>query len=365
MNAEEVDFSILPEVMLEVQEHLGELERDLHRLVQAPTSVDLLGSVFRHMHTIKGDFGYCHAQPITDFVHQLESVLQSLRERRFHCSALIAESLVQSMDQVQAMMETLARTRQFDDTPRNVLLDHIRQLAQSRNQQAADQAAKLVLLNLHDAHLGERDPNRPPAPPISSENTARALALGELLAQALELRLPAWQNRAQLQRRLVLALNEHLPSPLPEDILSIAVYWHDAGLLSLPDRLLQTPPLPQTPDWTLYAPHPERAAVWLLSIAPDQLEAAQIIRQHHLWVNGAGIAAPDYALPPHPGALMLACADLLHQRVAGLDGEAYRRGVLRTLFDVNGGLETRFDATLINAFEIVARELTATDTPQQ
>ncbi len=55
---------------------------------------------------------------------------------------------------------------------------------------------------------------------------------------------------------------------------------------------------------------------------------------------------------------MLACADLVHDHVAGLSGEAYRRGVLRALFEVNGGLETRFDATLINAFEVVAQTLT-------
>src|SRR5476649_2270274 len=115
MLATDVDFSLLPEVVAEVQEHMPGLERDLHRLVQTPDSSDLLASAFRHMHTIKGDFGYCRATPIIEFIHNLEGVLQSLRERKFQCSALIAEALVQSMDQVLLMMETLVQTQQFDD----------------------------------------------------------------------------------------------------------------------------------------------------------------------------------------------------------------------------------------------------------
>lgn len=357
MLAEEVDFSILPEVIIEVQEHLGELERDLHRLVQEPTSIDLLSSAFRHMHTIKGDFGYCHAAPIADFVHHLEGVLQSMRERKFQCSALIAEALVQSMDQVQSMLETLARSKHFDNIPRNVLTGHIKQLAQSREQETADQIARQILLTVHDEFLGERDTDQSNASPVSAESIARASALGEQLAEALAIRMPSWKNRVHQQRSLVLALNELYPHPTAPETLIIAVYWHDVGLLAAPDAHLQTPPTPKSQDWLTYASHPDRAATWLLSVAPDCTEAAQIIRQHHLWTNGAGIAAPAYSTPPHQGALMLACADLWHDHIAGLSGEDYRRGVLRTLFEVTGGLETRFDAALINAFETVAHNL--------
>lgn len=362
MTIADVDFDLLPEVFSEVYEHLPQLERDLHQLVQNPTSADLLSSTFRHMHTIKGDFGYCRATPIMEFVHLLESVLQSLRDHAFQCSALVAEALVQSMDQVQTMMEVLEQSKQFDTTPRQTLMQHIQQLAQARTQADADQAARNILLVSHDAFLGETS-NLPQFPAPSAESCARALALGEQLTAALGKRLPSWRRRAIMQCALVLDLNEHYRRPCNPDILKIAVYWHDVGLLALPDSLWQPPPKPKAPGWPAYASHTQDAASWLLAIAPDCLEAAQIIRQHHAWVNGAGIPASDYTLPPHPGALMLACADLLHEHVAGLRGEEYRRGVLRTLFEVNGGLETRFDAELINAFEIVAHNLTTPTSP--
>lgn len=354
----DMDFELLPEVFTEVQEHLPALEFDLHHLVQNPGSDDLLSSAFRHMHTIKGDFSYCRATPIVDFVHLLEGVMQSLRGRKFQCSALVAEALIQSMDQVQAMMDVLHQTRQFDATPRQVLMQEIESLAQARNQDEADQAARGILLVMHDVHFGEPVVAEK-LTTLSAESFARAILLGEQLADALAKRKPLWRGRAEAQWNLVEMLNKQYRHPCNPQSLKIAVYWHDAGMLALPDAIWQSTPKPKMPEWSLYSAHTEDAASWLLSIAPDCTEAAQIIRQHHLGVNGQGVQALDYPLPPHPGALMLACADLLHDRIAGLGGEAYRRGVLRALFDVNGGLETRFDAEVINAFDAVARNLSA------
>lgn len=358
MHAADVDFSLLPEVMAEVQEHLPELERDLHHLVQTPDSSELLASAFRHMHTIKGDFSYCRAAPIIEFIHHLEGVLQSMRNRVFQCSALVAEALIQSMDQVSSMMETLAQTRQFDTTPRGALLGLIQQLAQAQTQQEADQAARYILLAEHDANLGEVGLGAA-APLPSAENVARALALGEQLSQALAIRLPRWHDRAAQQRELILELNQQYMHPSHVDALSIAVYWHDVGLLAGPESFLHNPPAPKTAAWPAYAEHPERAASWLLTVAPDCTEAAQIIRQHHQWINGGGISAPQYKTSLHPGALMLGCADLMFDRVAGLRGEDYQRGVLRTLFDVSAGFETRFDAALISAFEAIVHGFAA------
>ncbi|MDR3411966.1 MAG: Hpt domain-containing protein [Formivibrio sp.] len=358
MHAADVDFSLLPEAIAEVQEHLPELERDLHRLVQSPDSGDLLASAFRHMHTIKGDFGYCRATPIIDFIHQLESVLQTMRDRSFQCSPLIAEALIQSMDQVQIMMETLAQTRQFDTKPRGALTGLIQQMAQARNQQDADQAARHILLAEQDVNLGEVGQGGEIAPLASTESVARALALGEQLASALVIRLPRWRGRAAQQCKLVLELNKQYLNPTNEDALKIAVYWHDVGMLACSDFSFQVQPTPKSEGWPIYAAHPDRAAAWLLAIAPDCTEAAQIICQHHQWVNGAGIAPVDKK-QLHQGALMLGCSDLMFDRVMGLSGEDYQRGVLRTLFDVGAGFETRFDAALINAFETIAHGLTA------
>lgn len=358
MQEADVDFSLLPDAITEVQEHLPQLEADLHRLVQQPQAGELLASAFRHVHTIKGDFGYCRVTPMVELVHKIEGVMQSLRDGRFLCSALVAEAVLQSLDQVQPMLEHLQRHHRFDPDPRSHLHSLIEQLAAAGSQAQADQLARDILLSAHGAWLA--DPEAAVANPPSGhepQELRRALELGQLLADGLARRLPHWQPRASLQTRWVLALNQHYRYRCDEDALRLAVLWHDVGLLAEDDALLRTPPTFKSPDWQRYAQHPERAAQWLLSAAPSASLAAQIIRQQHLWANGMGIAAPAYPLPPHPGAMMLGAADLLFERVAGLAGSEFRRAVMRTLFDINGGLETRFDAPLINAFAALAPEL--------
>ena len=356
MNTESVDFDLLPEVMVEVQDHLPELERDLHQLVQYPDSLELLASAFRHMHTIKGDFGYCRATPIMEYVHHLEGVMQSLRSRVFQCSALVAEALLQSMDLIHGMMQSLLESRKFGRTPPPRLIVLIDQLAQARTQPAADQAARMVLLSLHDPWQDEAEPALPAAPAAAADSIRRALALGVQLSEALVLRQPAWRGRSAMQLALVLALNAQYSQPSDPEVLEIAVYWHDVGLLAAPDQVLCHHPTQKPADWGDYVAHPERAASWLLSVAPDCSEAAQIIRQHHAWANGKGIVAQGYPHLPHQGAQMLACADLWFERIKGLSGEDYRRGMLRALFDVNGLLDSQFDALLINAFEALAQD---------
>ncbi len=356
MNTESVDFDLLPEVMIEVQDHLPELERDLHQLVQTPDSLELLASAFRHMHTIKGDFGYCHATPIMDYVHHLEGVMQSLRSRLYQCSALVAEALLQCMDLIHGMMQELLQSRQFGRTPPPRLIALIDQLAQARTQAAADQAARVVLLSLHDPWQEETAQEKPAPLMAADESIKRALALGAQLSEALVLRQPAWRGRSAMQLALVLALNQQYQQPTDPEVLEIAVYWHDVGLLASPDQALLNHPQQKALDWNDYVAHPERAASWLLSVAPDCGEAAQIIRQHHAWANGKGIVAQGYPHLPHQGAQMLACADLWFERIKGLSGEDYRRGMLRALFDVNGLLDSQFDALLINAFEALAQD---------
>ena len=149
MEQDDIDFEMLPEVLDEVREHLPSLEQDLHRLVRTPDDADLLASAFRHMHTIKGDFSYCRATHVVDFVHQLEGVMQSLRARTFDCSAQVAEALLQSIDQLADMMQDLAECRPFDEVSYHSLAYLIDKLASAGSQEDADNSARDILMAVH------------------------------------------------------------------------------------------------------------------------------------------------------------------------------------------------------------------------
>jgi len=366
MDSTQVDFELLQEVMVDLQDRLPLLEDDLHQLERFRESPELVASAFRHVHTIKSDFAYCGAAPIADFLHRLENVLQCLRERRYLNSALIAEAVLQSLDRVRDMAMTLRNTRRFDETPLDGLLASIDELGGASSQATADQAARHVLLAAHSPGLILQVTSRwaEGAPPVlAGPAFDAALAQGKQLAQALGERYPPWQGRAQSQLEIVLSLNRHYPQPLPEPSLSLAVYWHDVAMLAQADGMFTRPPSgPKEAEWQRWTEHPAQAADWLLSVCPAAEETATMIRQHHQWADGRGFPLRGGPSPLHPGAQMLACADLFHAGVAGFSGEDYRRAALRAVFDIHGGLDTRFDALLINAFQAASPEWTRSAT---
>ncbi len=352
MSVNEVDFDLLADAVPEIHEHLEELERDLHVLVQTPESIDRLASAFRHMHSIKGDFAYCHAEPIAHYVHALENVLQAMRNRAFQCSALVAEALLQGMDQIHGMLDILLQQHDFMPVE-PALVALIGRLAGAAGQAAADQVARHILLALH----GQWQPEAMLFAAAPGDQVRLARLLGEQLAAALALRRPDWQGRAAFQCSLVESLNQQYSAPVAGDALRLATLWHDVGLLAGPDAALSAHPrsAADQADAGAFAAHAELAARWLLAAAPDCVEAAQIIRQHHAWANGKGPAAVPSPQPLHPGAQMLACADLCFERIKTLRGDDLRRGLLRALFDVHGLLDSQFDPWLVNAFDAVGR----------
>ncbi|WP_269532016.1 HD domain-containing phosphohydrolase [Chitinimonas sp. BJYL2] len=358
MNVAEVDFELLPDVMTEISDHLPALETDMQELVRYPDSVDLVSSAFRHVHTIKGDFVYCKATPIAELVNLVENVLQALREHRYACSPFVCEAVLQSMDRVREMARVLNTTRRFDETPIGGLLRAVEELGMAIGQPAADQAARHVLIAAHDP--GDLIPSGPvvvATPPIPAAVYSVAHRQGLLLSQCLVQRIPAWHDRAERQLELVLALNQHYPQPQNVQALTLAVLWHDVGMLALPDAMLDKPPAnAKEAGWELWTGHPERSAQCLQALGKGLDEAALIIRQHHHWADGRGF--PSRTQPLHPGAQMLACADHFYSSVHKYGGDD-RRGALRAVFDIHGGLDTRFDAMLVNAFTAMAQSWAA------
>ena len=64
----------------ESHQSLVGMEADLLRLEREGAEEELLNSIFRAVHSMKGSAGSLGFQSITDFSHQLESVLDDIRK---------------------------------------------------------------------------------------------------------------------------------------------------------------------------------------------------------------------------------------------------------------------------------------------
>src|ERR1700755_2229179 len=96
-NVNDVD-EIVQEFLVESHENLDQLDRDLVALEQEPGSRDLLSSIFRTIHTIKGTSGFLAFHQLETVTHAGESLLSRLRDGLLPLNAEVTTALLAMLE---------------------------------------------------------------------------------------------------------------------------------------------------------------------------------------------------------------------------------------------------------------------------
>src|SRR5689334_23341509 len=117
------DDEIIQEFLIESHENLDQLDRDLVALEQEPGSHDLLSSVFRTIHTIKGTSGFLAFGRLEALTHAGENLLSRLRDGELSMTPTIADGLLRMVDAVRLLLAVVEATG--SDTGADVDLDDL------------------------------------------------------------------------------------------------------------------------------------------------------------------------------------------------------------------------------------------------
>ncbi|MDH2414654.1 chemotaxis protein CheA [Nocardioides sp. CER19] len=109
------DAEIIAEFLVESHENLDQLDRDLVELEQHPGSRELLSSIFRTIHTIKGTSGFLALGRLEKLTHVGETLLSQLRDGQKTMTPPIAEALLRMVDTVRALLDVIERTGKDED----------------------------------------------------------------------------------------------------------------------------------------------------------------------------------------------------------------------------------------------------------
>ena len=91
----------------EAQELLAELENQLLELEQAPDDKELIGSIFRAMHTIKGSGAMFGFDDIAAFTHEVESVYDKVRDGQIPVTKELINLTLRARDLIKLMLDGL------------------------------------------------------------------------------------------------------------------------------------------------------------------------------------------------------------------------------------------------------------------
>ncbi len=103
------DTDLVREFLIESQENLDQLDRDLVALEADPAAAERLASVFRTIHTIKGTCGFFGFGKLGSVAHAGESLLSLLRDGALILNPRITTTLLRMVDAVRAMLATIEK----------------------------------------------------------------------------------------------------------------------------------------------------------------------------------------------------------------------------------------------------------------
>src|SRR5690554_6744761 len=119
----EADEEILQDFLVEAGEILESLSEQLVELEQRPEDPDLLNSIFRGFHTVKGGAGFLQLTPLVDCCHIAESVFDVLRKRERPVTSALMDIVLQALDTVNVMFDQVRAGSMPDPASPELLAD--------------------------------------------------------------------------------------------------------------------------------------------------------------------------------------------------------------------------------------------------
>ncbi|MCG5511088.1 chemotaxis protein CheA [Ectothiorhodospira lacustris] len=101
----DTDDEILQDFLVEAGELLEGLSEQLVQLEQTPDDKDLLNSVFRSFHTIKGGAGFLNLENLVKICHRAEDVFNLLRQGQRHVDSNLMDTILQVVDVLNRMFD--------------------------------------------------------------------------------------------------------------------------------------------------------------------------------------------------------------------------------------------------------------------
>lgn len=101
------DSSLIQDFLLESEELLQRMDQDMVALESAPRDTDLLNSIFRAIHTIKGTAGFLGFAPVVRLSHTTEDVLNAVRRGEAELDRRAMDALLAARDQLGSMLRDI------------------------------------------------------------------------------------------------------------------------------------------------------------------------------------------------------------------------------------------------------------------
>ncbi|MFT6896727.1 MAG: HD-GYP domain-containing protein (c-di-GMP phosphodiesterase class II) [Paraglaciecola sp.] len=300
---EDLDDDILNDLLEEINELYEASEQTLIELEIKPQDNELQRSLFRSIHTIKGDLGLVNFSPMIPLLQHVEDLLDLLRKGQINYTSNMSDLVLLTMDRVKIFVESCIQNghAEYDEVLFSHLVAQISKINPANNDQHEKILAETVLLldpsldnsSSDDTQQQAKESKRPAglAPSgipkdLSIEKHTDILFFRELM-KPIEKRSKFWNGRGDRIAKLAAYVNKFAGSPIDEEQLAVACYMHDFGMAFMPLEVLHKKGHMTDPEFNLMRSHVYKSAR-LLEHLNHWNEARKIVMQHHERMDGSG-----------------------------------------------------------------------------
>jgi len=357
-----LDKLALEEFIESLRDQAPKIERDIARLKSTPGDREVISSLFRSIHNIKGDAALCKVDLAVAIVHPIESVLARFRSDEIAFSEIMAEAVLLAIDRLELAAAELFSGKSLDGLRLLALVQGLEKLALARAPDMDECACELI-----EAVTGFRPAAeasnllRGRASSISGKSKSLAaddLRFFRTLADQLEARSPLFKGRTLRLLRLAMEANQMMGKVVDPMQLEAAVYMHDIGMMFLPESLWLKLERVTTDEKMILRAHPAYAA-GILSRMDGWSDAAEMVAQHHEMPDGEGYPLGIKAMQICAGAKILAIVDAFEAVMLKHLNRGRNRSLLRAIAEINA-CDNQFAPEWIEPFnQVIRRSLEA------
>lgn len=333
----ELDEETLDELILSIQEALDVIEPSLDTLLHAPENPTVVNDLFRHLHTVKGNFRMCFLEPFTNYVHWVEECISEVRNGEMIFDSQLHEVTLLALDKLRFFMEELRLKGECDPEAMSEIAQGFQHVAEAHDRHDA--------LNALSQLLGGK------LSPQQQTKDNPDLAFFRATAAKLDQQRFGHSNYSRILIAVCKAIASELKEHIDNEQLEAAIYLHDIGMGLLEN---QKSPLSEQDKKRLYQ-HPTLAHQYLIK-HPGWEQAADIALQHEEHVDGSGfpqgLMADDILLE----AKILSVAEHFCSALEDNKHEPEKRAVLIALNALSKRSGAVLDGNCIQALTLAVRQ---------
>jgi len=166
------DREIIQEFLVESAENLERLDREMVELERRPQDTELLGSIFRTIHTVKGTCGFLGFSRLGAVTHAAESILGELRSGRMLLDADLTSLILDSVDGIRRMLSAIETGEDEGPVFEQSLLERLHAAFDQKPQPAVETAAPKAAVKAATPETTAPAIEAPKAAPVADNEEA-------------------------------------------------------------------------------------------------------------------------------------------------------------------------------------------------